>query len=116
MPFVRVETTESIDPQNKSLLISRLSQVCAETLGKPEQYMMVAIHDQATMLFGGATGPAAFVDVKVLGTFEPKTTDAASKGVCSLLTEAIGVPGNRIFLNFTEVSGPNWGTNGATFG
>jgi len=30
--------------------------------------------------------------------------------------ESLDIPGNRIYLNFTEVQASHWGWNGATFG
>ncbi|MBU6411280.1 MAG: hypothetical protein KGJ60_04600 [Verrucomicrobiota bacterium] len=39
-----------------------------------------------------------------------------SPKVCRLLNQSLGVPPNRIHLNFTEVEAGNWGWNGKTFG
>ena len=39
-----------------------------------------------------------------------------SQKVCRLLTESLGVPQDRIYLNFTDVEAGNWGWKGNTFG
>ena len=39
-----------------------------------------------------------------------------SQKVCQLLNESLGVPTDRIYLNFTDVEASNWGWQGNTFG
>jgi phenylpyruvate tautomerase PptA (4-oxalocrotonate tautomerase family) len=39
-----------------------------------------------------------------------------SQQVCKLLNDSLGVPEDRVYLNFTDVEASNWGWNGSTFG
>ena len=39
-----------------------------------------------------------------------------SQKVCQLLHDSLGIPPNRIYLNFTDVQASHWGWNGSTFG
>jgi phenylpyruvate tautomerase PptA (4-oxalocrotonate tautomerase family) len=39
-----------------------------------------------------------------------------SQKVCQLLNDSLGIPQNRIYLNFTEVEASHWGWNGSMFG
>ena len=39
-----------------------------------------------------------------------------SQKVCKLLNDSLGVPEDRVYLNFTDVEASNWGWNGSTFG
>lgn len=41
-------------------------------------------------------------------------TRAMAEAFCRMLTAHLGVPPNRIFLNFTEFSRTMWGFDGAT--
>ena len=86
------------------------SKTVAETIGKPEQYVMVTL-SQAAMLMSGGPGAAAFVDVRSICGRDLNRT--LSQKVCKLLNDAL--PGNRVYLNFTDFAANNWGWNGSTF-
>jgi len=116
MPLVRLEMTEALSPESRLDLCTRLSRLCAEVIGKPEQYVQVVVHDGVAMLHGGAKGPAAFVDVRSIGGLSPKVCQILAREVCALLGETPGVPGERVYLNFTDVPASRWGHDGTTFG
>jgi phenylpyruvate tautomerase PptA (4-oxalocrotonate tautomerase family) len=61
-------------------------------------------------------GDAAFVDLRSIGGLSDDVNRQLSQKVCRLLSESVGVPSNRIYLNFTDVEAANWGWNGQTFG
>jgi phenylpyruvate tautomerase PptA (4-oxalocrotonate tautomerase family) len=92
-----------------------LSKTVAETIGKPEQYVMVSA-SQAAMQMSGNPGDAAFVDVRSIGGLTHDVNRKLSQKVCKLLNDSIGVPPNRIYLNFSDVEASHWGWNGSTFG
>ena len=66
MPLLKLETTVVLSQDKQKALHASLSKTVAETIGKPEQYVMVTAC-QATMLTSGNTGDAAFVDVRSIG-------------------------------------------------
>ncbi len=115
MPLLKLETTVSIPEEKRQMLLASLSKTVAETIGKPEQYVMVAA-GQAEMLMSGSAGDAAFVDLRSIGGLTGDVSRRLSQKICALLHEALGVAPNRIFLNFTEVDARNWGWKGSTFG
>jgi phenylpyruvate tautomerase PptA (4-oxalocrotonate tautomerase family) len=115
MPLLILETTVVLTEDKRKALLASLSKTVAETIGKPEQYVMVAI-GQADMLMSGSPGAAAFVDVRSIGGLTNDVNQELSQQVCKLLNDALGVPENRVYLNFTEVEASNWGWNGSTFG
>jgi phenylpyruvate tautomerase PptA (4-oxalocrotonate tautomerase family) len=115
MPLLKLETTVGLsDDKRKALLIS-LSKIVAETIGKPEQYVMVTANPVA-MLMSGQPGEAALVDVRSIGGLSGHVNRQLSQKICRLLQESLGVPPSRIYLNFTDVGPGNWGWNGETFG
>ena len=61
-------------------------------------------------------GDAAFVDVRSVGGLTDDVNRKLSQKVCKLLNGSLGVPENRVYLNFTDVEAANWGWNGSTFG
>ncbi len=116
MPLVRLETTEELAPDRKASLCAALSRLCAETIGKDEEYQMAIVADRVTMLRSGKPGPAAFVDVRSIGGLTPKVNVFLSERICRLLREELGIPGDRVYLVMANVRADDWGHDGGTFG
>ena len=76
---------------------------------------MVVINPVA-ILMSGKPGPAAFVDLRSIGGLSDDVNRQLSQKIGSLLKETLGVPAERIYLNFSDVPAGNWGWNGDTFG
>ena len=115
MPLLKLETTVVLTDDQRKALLSSLSRILAETTGKPEDYVMITL-SQSAILMSGKTGDAAFVDVRGLGGLSGDVNQRLSQKVCRLLNESLGVPQDRIYLNFTELEASNWGWKGNTFG
>jgi phenylpyruvate tautomerase len=116
MPLIKLETTETLTAAGRRGLCEKLSKLCAAEIGKPEQYVQALVVDGVAMLHGGVAGPAAFVDVRSIGGLSAKVCQALAAQVCALLDRDLGVPGARVYLNFTEVAAAKWGHDGSTFG
>ena len=115
MPLLQLETTVALSDEKKKALLASLSKIVAGTIGKPEQYVMVVV-GPASMLMSGKPGDAAFVDIRSIGGLSDDVNRQLSQKVGSLLSESLGVPPDRIYLNFIDVPAGNWGWNGDTFG
>jgi len=122
MPLVRIETNQRLSAPKSRELCERLSRLTAEVLRKPEHYVQVILHqntdDHVHVLHGGSgqAGHAAFVDVRSIGGLGPQVNRTLAGRICALLTEVADVPGERVYLNFTDVPGASWGHDGSTFG
>ena len=115
MPLLKLETTVALSEDKRKSLLASLSKAVAGATGKPEQYVMVTI-TQTAIVMSGESGDAAFVDIRGIGGLSGEVNRKVSQQVCKLLTDSVGVPGDRIYLNFTDVEAGNWGWNGSTFG
>jgi phenylpyruvate tautomerase PptA (4-oxalocrotonate tautomerase family) len=115
MPLLKLETTVVLPDERKEALLASLSKIVAGTIGKPEQYVMVVV-SPAAILMSGKPDPAAFVDVRSIGGLGDDVNRQLSQKIGSLLKESLGVPPDRVYLNFTDVPAGNWGWNGDTFG
>jgi phenylpyruvate tautomerase PptA (4-oxalocrotonate tautomerase family) len=115
MPLLKLETTAALPDDKTKALVGSLSKLIAGTIGKPEQYVMVSI-SKAAMFMSGEPGEAAFVDIRSIGGLSDDVNRTLSQQVCKLLNESLGIPSERIYLNFTDVGAGNWGWNGSTFG
>jgi phenylpyruvate tautomerase PptA (4-oxalocrotonate tautomerase family) len=117
MPLVHVTTSaEQPSADRAHALLRALSKSLAELTGKPESYVMTCLVPQASMTFGGSSEPACYVEVKSIGRMEPERTTKMSAALCRLLSEALGVPENRIYIGFEDVAADMWGFDGDTFG
>jgi phenylpyruvate tautomerase PptA (4-oxalocrotonate tautomerase family) len=115
MPLLKLETAVVLPEDKRQALLASLSKTVAETIGKPEQYVMVAA-GQAAMQMSGSPGDAAFVDVRSIGGLTDDVNRKLSQKVSQLLHDSLGIPPNRIYLNFTDIEASHWGWNGRTFG
>jgi phenylpyruvate tautomerase len=115
MPLLKLETTVVLTDDKRQALLASLSKTLAEVTGKPEHYVMVTA-SQVAMQMAGKPGDVAFVDVRGIGGLSGDVNRKLSQKLCSLLNESLGVPQNRIYLNFTEFEASNWGWQGNTFG
>ncbi|KPK54452.1 MAG: hypothetical protein AMS22_05905 [Thiotrichales bacterium SG8_50] len=114
MPYLRIQTNQSVDAASAQQLISRASALVAEQLGKPERYVMVAMAPPVPMVFAADNSPAAYLELKSIGLAE-RQTPALSKALCELVGEALGVSQDRIYIEFSDAPRKMWGWNGGTF-
>ena len=112
LPYLKVESNQEVE--NKKDLIQKMSKFIAGELGKPESYVMVKLETDVNLSFGGSFDPAVFVELKSIGLPESKTGKLSGK-ICEFIEEELSVSQDRIYINFFDISGSNWGWNGSTF-
>jgi phenylpyruvate tautomerase PptA (4-oxalocrotonate tautomerase family) len=115
MPLLKLETTVTLSEEKRKNLLASLSKTVAQTIGKPEQYVMVTC-GPAAMLMSGSEGAAAFLDIRSIGGLTGEVNRKLAQQVCKLLEDSLGISPDRVYLNFTDVKAGNWGWNGNTFG
>ncbi len=115
MPLLKLETTAALAEDKRSALLASLSKIVAETIGKPEHYVMV-VANPAALLMAGKPGDAAFVEVRSIGGLGGGVNRKLAEKICGLLHTSLGIPPNRVYLNFSDVAASHWGWDGSTFG
>ena len=115
MPYLNLQTNATISAAQSPQLLKQLSALMAKETGKPERYVMVALQENQNMLFGGADQPLAYVECKSIGltTTQAKAISAA---VTQVLTTALPLSAERIYIEFSNCPAEFWGWNGSTFG
>lgn len=111
MPYLNIVTNQAID--DEPALLKIISQKVAKAASKPETYVMITLESKTSMLMGGSDEPAAFLDYRALGL--PADRTAFSDALCSLITEQLGIAGDRIYISMTDSERQNWGWNHSTF-
>lgn len=91
-----------------------MGEIIAEIPGKSEEWLMVSFDDNKTVYFRGKEmDKAAFVEIKIFGTTEREYKDKVTHLICSLYEKELDIPGDSIYITFSEVS--DWGFNGKLF-
>jgi len=116
MPCLSLQTNIEISDSKKSGLLKSISQKVAGILGKPEQYMMVVVENDAAILMGGTDAAAAFIEVRSIGTISSEQARKLSETICGVLKDQLEILPSRVYLNFQGWPGDMWGHNNTTFG
>ncbi|MFT7806487.1 macrophage migration inhibitory factor-like [Arapaima gigas] len=114
MPMFVVNTNVAKDAVPAALL-SEATQELAKAMGKPAQYIAVHINADQNMFFGGTPDPCALCSLYSIGKIGPQNKQY-SKLLCGLLNKHLGVPADRIYINFHDMPAENVGWNNMTFG
>lgn len=114
MPLLKILTNQSLDQAQQQQLLSDASQLVASELGKPENYVMVAIEPPVPMSFAGNTEPTAYLELKSIGLPESKTAGLSS-ALCGLIEKITGIKKDRVYIEFADAPRAMWGWNGGTF-
>ncbi|WP_204102333.1 MULTISPECIES: phenylpyruvate tautomerase MIF-related protein [Spirulina sp. CCY15215] len=115
MPLIKVQSTESPDAEKVKILLKSLSEKLAQHLGKPESYVMTAFEGNVPMTFAGSPDRVCFLEIKSIGTMKPEQTKAMSQDFCHTISQDLGVPGDRIYIEFADAERHLWGWKGTTF-
>lgn len=117
MPLLSLLTSAAPPlPGVRAKLFAHLSALLARELDKPESYVMVALAPRADMSFGGdARTPCCYAELKNVGTLSADRVAELSNVLCRELAAGLGVPPDRIYIEFTNADGALWGWNGETF-
>ena len=116
MPLIQVFTSTTPTPAAQDALLRELSGALAEHFDKPERWVMTCLVPGLAMTFGGTSEPTCFVAVKNIGKMSSSKTAALSADLATHLTGSLGVPQDRIYIEFTDAVGYLWGYDGGTFG
>ncbi|HEX3696856.1 MAG TPA: phenylpyruvate tautomerase MIF-related protein [Polyangia bacterium] len=116
MPLIQIFTSVSEPASDtKATLLSDLSRLLAETFQKPERWSMTCLLPNLSMTFAGQAAPCAFVAIRNVGKMTPAQTEKLSAAICRLLSPALGLPADRLYIEFGDVDDYRWGWNGSTF-
>lgn len=112
MPYLRIQTNQPVE--NPVELLKKLSAEAAAAIGKPEAYIMTACDPTTEMTFAGTDEPTAFLQCKSIGLGSDKTK-AISAALCGFCEKELGVPQDRVYIEFVGAEGSMWGWKGSTF-
>ncbi|NEO26387.1 MAG: hypothetical protein F6K03_05670 [Kamptonema sp. SIO4C4] len=118
MPLIKVQSSvQKPEAGQVEGLLKSLSGKLSQHLGKPESYVMTSFEADVPMTFAGTTEePVCYMEIKNLGNMSPSQTKEMSQDFCQEVNSKLGVPIERIYIEFASVDRPMWGWKGSTFG
>ena len=114
MPYLKIQTNKPVPEILTRRILERSSKLIAQELGKPEEYVMIALEPSVKMLFAGSSDPVAFLELKSIGLPAKKTKDL-SRVLCELIENELDIAKERVYVKFIDVQRGMWGWNGGVF-
>ncbi len=114
MPLLQLRTNRSLSPQKAEKFLRQASQEVAQALGKSENYVMTTLESDTPMTFAGNSEPCAYLELKSLGLHADQTAPLSQR-LCTLVQQELGIPSERIYIEFAAPERAFWGWNGKTF-
>jgi phenylpyruvate tautomerase PptA (4-oxalocrotonate tautomerase family) len=114
MPYLKIQTNLPLTKKAERNILKHASILMAEELNKSEDYVMVAIEHDTSMLFAGTDDPLAFLELKSIG-LPVRSTKRLCAALSLMMDTHLGIPKSRVYVRFINVAGSMWGWNGDTF-
>ena len=110
MPYINISTSIKVEDKNK--LLKEISILISSLTKKSKRFVMAKLEDESKLIFDEESH-CCFLEIKSIGSLDPSEM---VKPLCSFVSEKIGIPIDRIYICFEDVSAEMWGWNGRTFG
>ncbi|RCW38312.1 phenylpyruvate tautomerase MIF-related protein [Marinilabilia salmonicolor] len=114
MPFLKISTNKAIDITAQTTFLKAASAQIAETLQKPEKFVMTQFDQPTPMTFGGTDEDAAFLEIKSIGLTNGQAGILA-KEIPTIIENHLGIDASRIYIEFSDAPRSFWGWNKGTF-
>ena len=113
MPIAIIQLAEKVTDEIKREIAKEAMKILSEILGKDIKWCSSQVYESIGGL-GGSINPSAFIDIRSIGALKGKQKDLSDK-FCTMIESKTGIKGDKIYLNFTELTGENWGFNHKAF-
>ena len=110
MPYINISTSSKVADKKK--LLEEISILVSSLTNKSKRFVMANLDDNCEMYFDDQD-PCCFLEIKSIGSLSP--SDMA-KPISDFVYEKMGIPIDKIYISFEDVSASMWAWNGRTFG
>jgi phenylpyruvate tautomerase len=102
MPFVRVETNNSVAQDVIDNVITQITECVHVDKGDPTTMIQVVVNTNVNISFGGDhEKPAAAIQILSLN-MSADITKKLTEGISDILLENFNIPANRMYIFFQE--------------
>ena len=109
MPYINISTSTKV--YDKKKLLEELSILIASLTNKSKKFVMAKIDHECEMYFDNQS-PCCFLEIKSIGSLNPS---GMSKPISDFVCEKLGIPLDKIYISYEDVSASTWAWNGRTF-
>ena len=110
MPYINISTSSKIEDKKK--LLEEISTLISSLTNKSKRFVMAKLDDNCSMYFY-SHAPCCFLEIKSIGSLNPSEM---AKPISDFVSEKMGIPIDKIYISFEDVSASTWAWNGRTFG
>ena len=110
MPYINVSTSVKIEDKKK--LLEEISILVSSLTNKSKRFVMAKLDDNSEMYFDDES-PCCFLEIKSIGSLKPSEM---AEPISNFVYEKIGIPMDKIYISFEDLSASMWAWNGRTFG
>ena len=110
MPYINISTSVKVDDKKK--LLEEISILVSSLTNKSKRFVMTKLDDNCEMYFEDQS-PCCFLEIRSIGSLNPSEM---SKLISNFVHERMGIPLDKIYISFEDVSASMWAWNGRTFG
>ncbi|KAL0266974.1 UNVERIFIED_CONTAM: hypothetical protein PYX00_009370 [Menopon gallinae] len=114
MPFFRLETNlpKSKIPDD---FVSETTKLLGTALGKPREYCVAAVIPDVKMSWGGTDGPCGVAKLLSIGKLGIQENKKYAASLYEHVEKSLGIPKDKLYIEFVDVGPANMGFNGTTF-
>tara|TARA_A100001388_G_C28504743_1_gene373367 strand:+ start:47 stop:379 length:333 start_codon:yes stop_codon:yes gene_type:complete len=109
MPYINLSTSAKIEDKEK--LLEEISILVSCLTNKSKRFVMAKLDDNSKMYFQDES-PCCFLEIKSIGSLNPSQM---VKPISNFVYEKMGIPIDKIYINFVDVPASTWAWNGRTF-
>ncbi|XP_049942435.1 macrophage migration inhibitory factor homolog [Schistocerca serialis cubense] len=114
MPHLSLQTNVPKSKISQDFL-KETTKVIANTLSKPDSYCVVSVEADLPMAWGGSTDPCVVATLMSIGQLGTEANKKHSAAISSHLEKHLGIPKNRLYINFIDAKPADVGHDGTTF-
>ena len=109
MPYINITTSTKV--RNKKKLLEEISILISSLTNKSKRFVMAKLDDNSDMYFDDES-PCCFLEIKSIGSLNPSEM---AKPLSEFVYEKMGIPTDKIYISFADVTASMWVWNGNTF-
>ncbi|GMS79590.1 hypothetical protein PENTCL1PPCAC_1765, partial [Pristionchus entomophagus] len=113
MPMVSVATNVLMTKIPEDFEV-KLTDLLAESMGKPRERIMIVVDAGRRMVHGATPGPVCHIAVKSIGCVGEQLNIQHTQRITDFIHGLLGVPKDKIILEFYDLTPHQVGFNGTT--
>lgn len=114
MPYIEVKTNAEFSKEKEVFLKAKIADILASSFpGKTENWLMLNFFYNCNMYFSGSDDPCIIFEIALFNKQPTQYYDKMTPAICELIEKECGIPGNRIYVKYTEIE--RWGWQGSNF-